>query len=141
MKTSIRIYHLFLLLPVFLVGCQTIDDVFDAVDGMFIDQSILDSWVGVPVAELDFHTWFITVPMTKTVTEDGTEIRNYKNSSNSRVTCNTTTNFPYKDITRCSGGESECNNIFYIREGVVTSYQLSGNCRTGESLRPQYKRY
>lgn len=39
----------------------------------------LDAWVGVPVEALDTHSFFITVPVYRSITSSGIEIRNYAN--------------------------------------------------------------
>ena len=36
-------------------------------------QADLDAWVGQPVAALETHPFFVTVPVVKTVSSDGTE--------------------------------------------------------------------
>ena len=49
------------------------------VTGCVVRQQDLDSWVGMPVEALDTHSLFITVPMHKTISASGLEIRNYAN--------------------------------------------------------------
>src|SRR6516165_9052093 len=51
----------------------------------------MQSWVGVPVAELDRHPIFLTMQVVRTRTSDGTEIRNFVNGRN---------------VASCSGGGS-----------------------------------
>jgi hypothetical protein len=53
-----------------LMGCAT------------VREADLDAWKGQPVAELDKHPVFLTVPAIRTKARDGTEIRNYVNGSN-----------------------------------------------------------
>ena len=100
----------------------------------------------MPAEALDTHSFFITVPMYKTVTESGIEIRNYANgkdiaqcfgsgnayASGSNVSANT--------FSTCSSGRIVCNNIFYIKQGVVIEYAPTGRCYTNEMVQPQ-KRY
>jgi S1-C subfamily serine protease len=76
-----------------------------------VRQQDLDSWVGMPVEALDTHSLFITVPIFKTYSASGIEIRNYANGN--------------------------CNNIFYIRDGKVLEYAPTGRCYTNDSVRPQ----
>jgi hypothetical protein len=54
-----------------------------------VNKADLDAWAGVPVAELDKHPFFLTVPVVRTMASDGTEIRNYVNGQN---------------VASCSGG-------------------------------------
>ena len=50
--------------------------------GMRVRQQDLNAWVGVSVEALDTHSLFLTVPMVRTKTESGIEIRNYANGRN-----------------------------------------------------------
>ena len=43
-----------------------------------VRQQDLDAWVGAPVEALDTHSFFITVPMVRTRTDSGIEIRNFR---------------------------------------------------------------
>jgi hypothetical protein len=103
------------------------------------------AWVGVPVAALDKHPMFMTMHMEKSVAADGTEIRNYVNG---------------RTVAGCSGGsiafstnlvghsascmetQAACNNIFYIKSGVVTAYTPVGSggmrCYTDDRTRPGF---
>jgi hypothetical protein len=54
-----------------------------------VHKADLDSWEGAPVAALDKHPFFLTLPVVRTMASDGTEIRNYVNG---------------KNIASCSGG-------------------------------------
>ena len=42
-----------------------------------VHQEDLDAWRGVPVSELEAQPFFLTLPVVRTVTSDGTEIRRY----------------------------------------------------------------
>ena len=126
---------IFILLATALSGCLS------------VRQQDLDAWVDVPVELLDTHSWFITVPMYKTITESGIEIRNYVNgkdisgcfgsgsgyASGNQVNVNT--------FTTCSSGRVVCNSIFYIKDGRVIEYAPTGRCYTDEFLQPQQERY
>ncbi|WP_337223170.1 hypothetical protein [Delftia tsuruhatensis] len=116
---------------VLLAGCAT------------VRQSDLDAWVGVPVEALDTHSIFLTIPMYRTITPSGIEVRNYLNSDSSE-SCFGTTNATGKGRTvnattfaSCSNQKVVCNNIFYIKDGKVLEYAPTGNCFTNESARPQ----
>ena len=44
-----------------------------------IDEDVVTSWKNVPVDELATHSFLITIPMIKTISDGGVEIRNYRN--------------------------------------------------------------
>ena len=92
----------------------------------------LDSWVGMPVEALDTHSFFITVPVRKSVTSTGIEVRNYVNGRE-------TENCTYNKFTGtdCSKDSITCNNIFYIKDGRVLEYAPTGRCMTNETVQPQ----
>lgn len=101
-----------------------------------VRQSDLDAWVGKPVAALDTHSFFLTLPLRRSYTEDGTiELRNYVNEGTVLVS---------------SGGAMAearigCHNLFYIEDGYVVEYRPTWRgpdhprmgCRTDERVRPQ----
>jgi len=102
-----------LLLKIFLtlslVSCSAI----------MIDQKVLDAWIGAPVEFLDSHSFFASLPVSKTYTENGVEIRNYKNRK------------------WINGTSVTCNNMFYIKDKKVLEYVLVGRCKTMPSLVPE----
>lgn len=114
-----------------LVGCLT------------VRQQDLNAWVGVPVEALDTHSFFITVPMFRTTTDSGIEIRNYVNSRDvaqcfGNAGAHRTGNFVNANaFTTCSSGKIVCNNIFYIKDGKVIEYAPTGRCYTNETVQPQ----
>ena len=122
---------IFGIVVVALVGCAT------------VRKQDLDAWVGMPVEALDTHSLFITVPMVKTRTESGIEIRNYANgvdvascySSGGATTANRYVNA--NTFTTCASNRVVCNNIFYIKDGKVLEYAPTGRCYTDESVQPQ----
>lgn len=103
----------------------------------------LDAWVGVPVEALDTHSLFITVPMYRSFTSSGIEIRNYANGADvAQCFSNAGANKSGKYVnanafTTCSSGRVVCNNIFYIKDGVVIEYAPTGSCYTDETVQPQ----
>jgi hypothetical protein len=115
--------------------------------GSMVRQADLDTWPGTPVEALDMHSFFITVPMYKTLTASGIEIRNYangidsqscysgggasRNSSGKYVNASTFTN--------CSSNRIVCNNLFYIKDGIVLEYAPTGQCKTSDKVRPQQR--
>ena len=60
-------------LTLVLAGCALI---------LTVRQEDLDAWVGMPVEALDTHSFFITLPLAKTITSSGIEIRNYPKKRN-----------------------------------------------------------
>lgn len=123
--------------------------VLTACSGQMVRQQDLDAWVGAPVEALDTHSFFITVPMFRTVTNSGIEIRNYANGRDV-ASCFTNAgasragNFVNANaFTSCSSGRIVCNNIFYIKEGKVIEYAPTGRCYTDSTVQPQarYQRF
>jgi len=108
-----------------------------------VRQGDLDAWVGMPVEALDTHSLFITVPMVRTITPSGIEIRNYANGVNmtscaGNAGANSANNFvSMAAFTNCSSGWVGCNNLFYIKDGKVIEYVPTGRCYTDETVRPQ----
>lgn len=115
-----------------------------------VRQVDLDAWVGQPVAALETHPVFITVPVVKTVASDGTEIWNYVNGTNlgqcagGGSVWGATLNYAaYSQFASCVQRFAACNNIFYIRDGKVLRYTPVGTggvrCYTTEQLQPQFR--
>jgi len=128
-------------LVLFIHGCA----------GNMVRQQDLDSWVGVSVEELDTHSFFLTLPVSKTTTESGIEVRVYSNKQN-LSSCFDTGNFNGKKYSKnasftsfqnCSSEIRGCDNIFYIKDGIVKEYKPVGTpkgiCMTDESLQPERK--
>lgn len=111
--------------------------------GMMVRQSDLDAWVNMPVEALDTHSLFITIPMYRTKTESGIEIRNYANGAeSSSCFSNASASVGGKYVnasqfTNCTTNKVVCNNIFYIKEGRVVEYAPTGRCYTDDTVRPQ----
>jgi len=108
-----------------------------------VRQQDLDSWVGMPVEALDTHSLFLTVPMFRTRTESGIEIRNYANGRDvtqcfGNAGANTFGNYVTANaFSTCSSGRIVCNNIFYIKDGKIIEYAPTGRCYTDASVQPQ----
>ncbi len=129
MKVNFLAYR---ILPLFLLSaCAT------------VRQQDLDAWVGMPVEALDTQTFFITVPMYKTFTESGLEIRNY---ANGRVVATCLGNMggfingnlvTATSFSTCSNRGVVCNNIFYIKNGKVLEYAPTGRCYTKSFVQPE----
>jgi len=124
---------LLLLLVVSLSACA----------GLLVRQQDLDAWVGMPVEALDTHSLFLTVPMIRTRTESGIEIRNYANGK-TILSCSGYGNAAASGgwvqasaFSNCASGWQGCNNIFYIRDGKVLEYAPTGNCYTNASVQPE----
>lgn len=120
-----------------------------------VKQTDLETWIGVPVEALNTHSLFLTIPMVKTLTESGVEIRNYVNkvgvsrcsqnafgarNSNAFGTDNNVQFISYANFNsfqNCSSQMVGCDNIFYIRDGKVLEYKPVGRCYTDETVRPE----
>lgn len=106
-----------------------------------VHKEDLDAWVGMPVEALDTHTFFITVPVERRMTEGGIEIRNYRNGgggTNCITNAFATGKGPNANAfaaTACSESPV-CNNIFFIKSGRVLEYAPTGRCMTDRSVRP-----
>ena len=118
-----------LLAACLLSGCAT------------VRQQDLSAWKDVPVEKLDTHTLFLTLPVYKTISSEGVEIRNYVNSGEvANCFSNGLANKKYTNystFTTCSNNTVACNNIFFIRDGKVIKYSPTGSCYTDDSVRPQ----
>jgi hypothetical protein len=113
-----------------LLGCAT------------VRQQDLNAWAGAPVESLDTHPVFISMPVYKTFTDSGMEIRNYTNSQKSEE-CFTSVgghhgkHANYSGFMSCSENKLVCNNIFYIQDHKIVRYAPTGNCYTDDSVRPR----
>lgn len=123
---------------VVIAGCAT------------VRQADLDAWVGQPVAALETHPIFLTVPVVKTQASDGTEIWNYVNGRNiaqcsggGSVYGKKISRASYDAFSSCIQSFAACNNIFYIKDGVVLRYAPVGTggarCFTDERLHPGFR--
>jgi len=100
----------------------------------------LAAWVGVPLIELETHSVFSQMKLSKQQLSDGTWMYNYVNS---RTVAGDTNCFTTQlGLTTCNGGDSStitCNNQFFVRDGVVTRYRPLGQCYTSCATWPQSK--
>jgi len=120
-----------------------------------VRQSDLDAWKDVPVEALDTHSFFLTLPMVKTITDSGVEIRVYsnkvgisrcaqnafgiKNNSLSGAG-NTVQGMSYQNFNsfqNCSSQIAGCDAVFYIRDGRVLETKPVGKCYTDDTVRPE----
>ncbi len=102
----------------------------------------LDAWIGIPVEALDTHSVFLTMPVYKSTTSSGVEVRNYTNSEDvarcfSSAGGRNGGKHDHSVFTTCSTSRIVCNNIFYIKDGVVLEYAPTGNCYTDATVQPQ----
>ena len=113
-----------------------------------VRQVDIDAWKDVPVTALDTHSLFITVPVVKTVTDQGIEIRDYVNkvgfSSCMGSGGGTGGRYGYSmsyanfsSFQSCTAQMVGCDNIFYIRDGKVIQYKPVGQCYTDETVQPE----
>jgi len=120
-----------------LAGCAT------------VRQEDLNAWVGQPVAALETHPVFITIPVVKTQASDGTEIWNYVNGANigtcsggGEITSKKVDYATYSKFSSCMQRFAACNNIFFIRDSKVMKYTPIGTggaaCYTNEKVQPGF---
>ena len=115
-----------------------------------VRQEDLDAWVDQPIAALETHPIFVTIPVVKTMASDGTEIWNYVNGANlgqcsggGTIWGKQLNNTSYSQFASCVQRFAACNNIFYIRDGKVQRYTPVGtggaSCFTTAQLQPQFR--
>ena len=115
-----------------------------------VRQEDLTAWEGQPVELLDKHPVFLTMHSVRTVTADGTEIRNYVNGTASgrvieaALLSEAASSIPatYSQFSSCVAHVRACNNIFYIKDGRVLRYAPIGTggarCYTNEATNPNF---
>ncbi|ARU05651.1 hypothetical protein CCO03_14005 [Comamonas serinivorans] len=112
-----------------LFGCAT------------VRQQDLAAWDGVPVEALDTHPLFLSMPMYKTFSDSGMEIRNYVNGKTTEQCFASAGSHQghhhYGAFMSCSENRLVCNNLFYIQKRKVVRYAPTGDCYTDERVRPQ----
>lgn len=118
-----------------------------------VRQQDLDAWVGRPVEALDTHSFFLTIPMVKTVTDNGVEIRIYANkaafsgcsgSAGGSLSQGGYLSYGnFQGFQACISQLVGCDNIFYIKNKRIIQYKPVGNCFTDETLQPEigYERF
>ena len=131
---------------------------FMAFSGCVVRQEDLNAWRGAPVVALEKHPIFITLPVIKTKTSDGTEIWNYVNGANVGSCFGSgalnaygpgfsgygyVNSATYSQFSNCISRFAACNNIFYIKDGYVESYNPIGTggirCYTTKELQPHFR--
>ena len=127
-----------LLTALAITGCKT------------VRTEDLVAWEGQPVAALDMHPVFLSMPLIRTQTPAGVEIRNYVNgksvsecSGGGALFAGSVDFASYNSFTTCTASTPTCNNIFYIERGVVTRYTPVGTgglrCFTDDRVRPNFR--
>lgn len=100
----------------------------------------------MPVEALDTHSLFLTVPMVRTLSSSGIEIRNYANGMDvsscyggGNATRTTNKYITSSTFSTCTSNRVVCNNLFYIKDGKILEYAPTGRCYTDDSVRPQQR--
>ena len=135
MKASHKIISL-ITFTLFLNGCAN----------MTVRQEDINAWVGVSVERLDTHSLFLTLPVAKTITDSGVEVRVYSNKQNfsscfdsGNIDGKTYSNdASFSAIQNCSSQLRGCDNIFYIKDKKVLEYKPVGQC---EIVQPERKNF
>ena len=110
----------------------------------------MTAWEGRPVELLDKHPVFLTMRSVRTITADGTEIRNYVNGiggecieSSAVVSGGVVNSTTYSQFSSCVAHVRACNNIFYINDGRVLRYAPigtgGGRCYTNDATNPNFQ--
>ena len=105
-----------------------------------VPKQDLHAWEGISVEALDTHTFFKTVPMFRTRTASGTEIRNYAYGYDFGECFGKEGASQFGDFVNenafitCSSSRIVCNNIFYIKEDKILEYAPTGRCDTDERV-------
>jgi hypothetical protein len=115
-----------------------------------VRQEDLTAWEGQPVELLDKQPIFLTMHSVRTVTADGTEIRNYVNGAavgscdggGAVVRGGFVNSATYSQFSSCIARFAACNNIFYIKDGHVLRYSPIGTggarCYTNDATNPNF---
>ena len=138
MKASHKIISL-ITFALFLNGCAN----------MTVRQEDINAWVGVSVERLDTHSLFLTLPVAKTITDSGVEVRVYSNKQNfsscfdsGNIDGKTYSNdASFSAIQNCSSKLHGCDNIFYIKDKKVLEYKPVGLCYADEIVQPERKNF
>lgn len=115
-----------------------------------VRQQDLDAWAGAPVSALETQPILATMRLVRTRASDGTEIWNYVNGRNLGSCAGSGTVFSgfvdmatYNSFSSCMSGFAACNNIFYVKNGRVISYNPIGSggmrCYTDQRLQPGFR--
>jgi hypothetical protein len=108
------------------------------------------AWVGQPISKLETHPVLLTMQLVRTTASDGTEIRNYVNGQ-SVASCSGGGSIykgaidygTYQTFSTCVQRFPSCNNIFYVKNGIVTAYIPVGTggarCYTDDTMRPDFR--
>jgi hypothetical protein len=113
-------------------------------------EADLQAWNGTPVAALDTHPMFRTMPVVTTIAVDGTEVGSYVNRgvatkciSGGPAARSPVDSATYGQFTSCMQHFPECNSIFHIKNGIVTAHTRIGTgsarCYPDESKRPGFR--
>ena len=111
-----------------------------------VKQQDLVAWLGISIEALDTHTQFSIMPMFRTNSDSGTEIRNYAygyNFGECFAKAGASHSGDFVDINTfitCSSSRIVCNNLFYIKEGKILEYAPTGRCNTDRKTQPE-RRY
>lgn len=114
------------------------------------------AWRGQPVSALEKHPVFVTMSLVRTQASDGTEIWNFVNSRNVRACSGfmggygqgtaaygqLTSFSAYNGFMGCMQNVMACNNVFFVRNGVVQRYTPIGTggarCYTDDRKKPGF---
>ena len=112
-----------------------------------VQEKHLSRWQGQPLAALEQHPTFGSMPVIRTVTPDGTLIWRYvqgfdplKCAEGNRVVSSDINFKSYERFSICMGQKPACNHIFYVKDKLIKNYALVGTggarCTSGAKWSP-----
>jgi hypothetical protein len=115
-----------------------------------VQEKHLNRWEGQPLAALERHPIFGSLPAIRTVTPDGTLIWRYvqgfdplKCSEGNRVVSSDINFKSYERFSICMDKKSACNHIFYAKDKLVKNYALvatgGARCTSGSKWNPDHR--
>lgn len=94
-------------------------------------EKIRKSWEGKSVSELEAHPFFSKIPLKRKESDGEIELRNYEEPGTYRSRANCAS------LGGCIGiGSGACQNIFTIKKGVISQYEMRESCLTDKRKYP-----
>jgi len=132
-------------MKLFTVACLTVALGMTACST--VRQQDLASWKGQPVEKLDMHPLFQAMQVEVRKLSSGVEVRNYVNGErvascfgNAQATSIMQGSAQVTVSDFCSSKFRACNNMFWIKDGIVQRYTPVGTggarCYTDERAQP-----
>lgn len=115
-----------------------------------VQEKHLSHWQGQPLAALEQHPTFGSLPVIRTATPDGTLIWRYvqgfdplKCAEGNRVVSSDINFKSYERFSICMGQKSACNHVFYVKDKLIKNYALvatgGASCTSGVKWSPGHR--